>query len=284
MSYAKQAFSSGQILTADNMNYIEAGLESLDNKKQDKLISGLHIKTLNGQSLIGSGNITIEVESEGGGGWDIGSADEIPYGNYDYATVADALDSLLYKAITINSFSNNVGTREMGQKVTSVNLSWSFNKTPKTLTLDGESIDVKSASKSLTGLNITSAKNWVLVATDEKGGSASRSTGVSFANKRYWGVGTVDASGIDDAFVLGLSSELSTSKAKTMTVTANAGQYIYYCIPARFGTPVFYVGGFEGGFALIKTFDFTNASGYKESYAVWRSENHSLGKTEVTIK
>lgn len=36
--------------------------------KQDKLISGTNIKTVNGQSILGSGNITIEGGSGGGGG------------------------------------------------------------------------------------------------------------------------------------------------------------------------------------------------------------------------
>ena len=39
-------------------------IKNLINLKQDKLISGSNIKTVNGQSLLGSGNITIS----GGGG------------------------------------------------------------------------------------------------------------------------------------------------------------------------------------------------------------------------
>ena len=87
-----------------------------------------------------------------------------------------------------------------------------------------------------------------------------------------------------DDFVKGLQKALTGSKSRDFTVNATEGQYIYYAIPTRFGTPAFFVGGFEGGFAKLKTFDFTNASGYKESYDVYRSDNASLGSTKVTVK
>ena len=59
---------------------------------------------------------------------------------------------------------------------------------------------------------------------------------------------------------------------------------IYYAFPASWGTPRFFVGGFEGGFALLKTFDHKNASGATISYAVWKSTNAGLGNTTVEVK
>ena len=100
MAYQKQTFVQGQTLTAEAMNHIEDGIgsahqaiEATNNavankqdkltidtvlsssssnpvqnkaikaeidKKQDKLVSGSNIKTINGQSLVGGGNITID--------------------------------------------------------------------------------------------------------------------------------------------------------------------------------------------------------------------------------
>lgn len=57
MAYQKQTFTAGQTLTAAHMNHIEGGLETLDVNKQEKLVSGSTLKTVNGQSLLGSGNI-----------------------------------------------------------------------------------------------------------------------------------------------------------------------------------------------------------------------------------
>lgn len=60
MAYQKQTFTAGQTLTAAHMNHIESGIETLDVNKQEKLVSGSSIKTLNGQSLLGGGNISVE--------------------------------------------------------------------------------------------------------------------------------------------------------------------------------------------------------------------------------
>lgn len=58
MSYTKQTFTSGQILKASDLNTMSQGIVD----KQDKLVSGTNIKTINGQSLLGSGNISVEAE------------------------------------------------------------------------------------------------------------------------------------------------------------------------------------------------------------------------------
>lgn len=56
MSYIEQTFSTGQTLEASDLNTMSKGIAS----KQDKLISGNNIKTLNGISLLGTGDITVK--------------------------------------------------------------------------------------------------------------------------------------------------------------------------------------------------------------------------------
>ena len=190
----------------------------------------------------------------------------------------------LYKAVSVNSFSNNVNTVEKGKTINDVTLSWSINKVPTSLTLDGETVDVSTNNKSITGLALKTDKTWTLKAVDARNASSQKTTSINFRNGRYWGIGEVDADGVDDAFVQGLTKELASNNTKTFTVTAGVDKYIYYAHPASFGTPVFNVGGFEGGFDLIKTFDYTNASGFTESYKVWKSTNANLGNTTVVVK
>lgn len=63
MAYTKQTFEDYQILTADNMNHIEDGIDTAHQglgEKQDTLVSGMNIKTINGVSLLGQGNLVIE--------------------------------------------------------------------------------------------------------------------------------------------------------------------------------------------------------------------------------
>lgn len=51
----------------DNEVVTAAALTDLNSKKQNKLVSGTNIKTINNQSLLGEGNITISGEGSGGG-------------------------------------------------------------------------------------------------------------------------------------------------------------------------------------------------------------------------
>ena len=206
---------------------------------------------------------------------------------YGETNVEDALDELksqmadvLYKAIQITSFSNNVGTVEMGSTVNTVVLNWATNKTPEELTLDGEGIDKALKTKTIENASIKSNKTYTLKATDERDATATKTTAITFLNGVYWGVAE-NKSSFDSAFVLGLTKGLQGSKAKTFTVNAGATQHIYYAIPSRYGTPSFKVGGFEGGFAKAATIEFTNASGYKENYDIWKSDNPGLGNTTV---
>lgn len=191
-----------------------------------------------------------------------------------------------YTPMSVMSFTGG-SDHEIGETVDTVNLAWKLNKTPATLTLDGQEI-VKGedgqfpTSQPLTKQALKANKTYTLAVTDARGSKASKTTSVLFHYKRYWGVGGNPADSVDSTFLLALAgSELGDSKAKTFTVNAAAGQYIWYAIPHSFGTPTFKVGGFEGGFNLVKTFDHTNASGATVSYDVWQSTNAGLGNTTV---
>lgn len=204
--------------------------------------------------------------------------------SYEDTTVQAALDDLLYEEIAISSFTNTVGTVEIGTTVDSCTFKWAINKTPTTLTLAGESLDITltSYTKSDMGLSKTAvgSQSYTLVATDDRDASSSKSTSIYFYNGVYYGVGDTDS--VDSDFILAMTKTLQNSKTKSFTVTAGSGQYIYYALPTRLGTPTFYVGGFEGGFSLDATIDFTNSSGFTESYNIYKSTNANLGSTTVS--
>lgn len=56
MAYTKQTFTSGQTLKASDLNTMSQGIVD----KQDKLVSGTNLKTINGVSLLGGGDIAVE--------------------------------------------------------------------------------------------------------------------------------------------------------------------------------------------------------------------------------
>ena len=173
-------------------------------------------------------------------------------------------------------------TVEMGTVVNDVTVSWTLNKEPASQTLDGVDVEVSARSKAFTSLNLTANKSFTLSVTDERGAKDSASTAISFLNGVYYGVLESGAE-VDSGAIIALTRKLQGSKDITFTANAGATQQIIYAIPTRYGTPNFNVGGFDGGFAKAKTFDFTNASGYTESYDVWLSENVGLGSTTVKV-
>lgn len=200
------------------------------------------------------------------------------------AEMESKMDALLYKAIEITSFTNSVGTRIYGETVSSVTLTWAINKTPVTLTLDGEPLEpAATGEQAVSGLSITMStpKTWTLVATDAKGNTATATTGVSFCNGIYYGAAAEPAV-YDSAFVRGLTERLSASKV-SFDFNAGAGQYAYYCLPSRLGGCTFSIGGFTGGFSLVDTISFTNRAGYPESYYIYKSDYPNLGARSVTV-
>lgn len=202
-------------------------------------------------------------------------------------TLEDKVAQLLYVAPAINSFTNNVGTKEKGATVTSVTFNWTLNKPMTKVEFNGtEEADAEgtTGTKTLTEQSITSDTNFTLKVTDEKNATATKTTSIVFRNGLYTGVSSVtEDAQINNAFVQGMTKALTNTRKKTFTVTAGEGEYIYFIIPTSFGTPAFKVGGFEGGFNKVKTFDYQNVEGYTESYDVWRSTNANLGNTTVEV-
>ncbi|WP_278452332.1 hypothetical protein [Thomasclavelia spiroformis] len=190
-----------------------------------------------------------------------------------------------YKPIAISSFTNDKNTVEMGTKITDVILNWVLSKNPKTMIIDSESITpLTTRTKTYSGQNITTNKTFTLKVTDEKDASATKTTSITFVNGVYWGAKAAPSGAYDSAFILGLTKGLQGSKGKTFTVNAAAEQHIFYALPSRYGSCVFNVGGFDGGFTKVSTIEFTNASGYKENYDIYKSVNAGLGNTTVTVK
>lgn len=200
-------------------------------------------------------------------------------------TLEKQMGDLLYEAISITSFSHNAGTKEMGDTVKSVALSWATNKTPDTLTLDGETLDVTLTSKALSGLSITkdNGKTWTLKATDERGAVSTKTASISFQNGIYYGAAAVPDT-IDSAFVMALANKLlSGTKNRAVTIAGGDGLYAWYAYPKRLGTSLFNIGGFDYEYE-VETVSFTNSFGYTEDYYVYRSGQYAPASLSVTVK
>ena len=205
----------------------------------------------------------------------------IPGGEFD---IDDTGYLTLYKEIKINSFSSSVTSKTIGDTVTSFNLSWSLSKVPTELIVNNDTITppTQSGSKEYTGQNITSDKTFTIKVKDVKTTSYIISqTTINFYNKLFYGVSS--STTINNDFVLGLTNKSTNSRYGTYSVNAGTGEYIYFAFPSAFGTPIFKVGGLEGGFSLFKTLEVTFSNGYKQEFNIYKSTNTNLGNTSVEV-
>lgn len=203
-------------------------------------------------------------------------------------TLPDALNELnrdlQYIPIEILAFSNNIGVAEKGSTLNELTLKWQLNKDPETILMNGQvRADLKTLrSLTLKDMALTADKTFMLQVTDEKRKTAQKNTSVVFQNGVYYGVSEIPEE-VNNTFILSLSRSLQGSRTKTFSTTSTEDQYIWYAFPSRYGTPVFSVGGFDGGFTKAASISFTNASGYTEEYAVYRSDNSNLDTKTIKV-
>lgn len=236
----------------------------------------------------------VKVLEEGGGGGGV-SKDYVDGSVADVRRYVD--DIINYVAITGTLTlsgtvpSNTNGKLEKGQSLSQANLAWTFSKdlAEGTASLtDHGAVATKTGSTVLQyDPPLTANKTWTLVGKEvqvpgKSQAQVTKSVSVQFLNGVYYGAAALPAS-IDSAFILGLTKTLSASRVSSFKANAGAGEYVWYVLPEGIGKCAFNVGGFDGGFALVDTIQFTNASGFTESYYVYRSDNASLGSVTVSV-
>lgn len=207
-----------------------------------------------------------------------------------FADVMARLSELEYVPIAITAISSNYGNVEIGRALSDVKLNWTLNKAPTMQSLKmydasgsgGMTIAMPSDTReyNVPG-TISSYIKFVLTASDGKN-TAEASTVINILNGVYYG-GAAAPAAYDSAFVRSLTKKLASSRKGTYNVTAGDGQYSYVCYPVRFGAGTFVVNNFEGGFDLVDTILFENASGYSENYYIYKSEN-MIGSRAVEVR
>lgn len=186
----------------------------------------------------------------------------------------------LYKALAINSFSVSPSQAENGSTVSSVTLSWTINKTTKTLKLND--VDVSGTSKTETG-SWTSNNTWTLKATDARDSEKSATATLGFYNRYYRGVSS--NSTLSNADILAFTTQPFAS-SKTVSETeynCTGGKYPWFCFPASWGTPSFTVGGLPNSDFVKQDIELTNASGKKVNYVCWRTSGIQTGKLKIKV-
>jgi hypothetical protein len=124
---------------------------------------------------------------------------------------------------------------------------------------------------------------FTLEATSIEGDIVEMTVPADWNPRRHWGVGLYTGQG--QSFILNLEFfDLSRQRDKAFTVTAGHNQKIYYAIPSTFGTPIFSVNGFIGGFKQVEdSLIVTNAYGVMTPYQLWESDHANLGLINVVV-
>lgn len=207
------------------------------------------------------------------GFWVWAPASGVAYSNADFPAfddVRDALDYLLYTPLSISSFTNSVGSVEIGSTVNSVVLNWSYNHDviSQSLTDVGVVTPASLRAYGFSSLGLTSNKTWTLSSTD---GTTPKNanTIVSFLHKRYWGVSPLAS--LSDADILSLSKELSSTRIQSRTMNATGGNYLWFAWPDSFGSGEFWTNGLQNTAWTLTTRSFVNASGYSSTFRIYRS-------------
>lgn len=204
-----------------------------------------------------------------------GAINEVNAHCKDIATKMDEISN----PFNINSFSVMPSVAQKGSTI-NVTVKWSYNKDINSQTLNNTALDVTLREKTFSSVNADAT--YTLNATSTNNISKTKSGTVKFYNGIYYGKSS--SATYDSTLINSLTKTLSDSKARTITVNAGAGEYIYYCIPKRLGVPSFNVGGFDGGFNKVATINFTNSDDYAEDYDIYKSTNANLGNSTVVVK
>lgn len=205
----------------------------------------------------------------------VGAVNEINSQCKDIATKMDEISN----PFSINSFTVTPSVTQKGSTI-NVTVKWSYNKDIKSQTLNNATLDATLREKVFS--SVKADVTYTLNATSTNNISKSKSGTVKFYNGIYYGKSS--STTYDSVLINSLTKTLSDSKARTITVNAGTGEYIYYCLPTRLGVPSFNVGGFDGGFKKVATINFTNSDSYAEDYDIYKSTNANLGNSTVVIK
>lgn len=205
------------------------------------------------------------------------AAQDVAYTNSEYPAMRnlqDAMDKLLYVAPTVSI--SGGGNYEIGSTRATTVLTWVWNKTIVSQSLNQGIGSLDLALRTYTyDTPISTNTTFTITGTDGTT-QKSASTTVNFMPKRYWGVSAKTS--LTNEEIIALSSELSTSRQQTRTFNCSGGKYFYFAIKTSYCSGIaFKVGGLSFSDMLVETRQFTNASGYTDSYNIYRVNNIQTG-------
>ena len=193
------------------------------------------------------------------------------------------ISKIEYVKPEITSFTSNVSSvYEIGQKVASIVFNWTLNKEITSISLTGCTVEVTDTTATY-DTEVSANKTFTLTVGDGEN-TATKSISIAFRNKMYFG-GAEEPASYDSSFILGLAkSQFATSKSGSFTVNVGANQYGYLAFPKSFGNLTSVkIGGFDTDVINCGDIEFTNASGGKTTYSIYRTGRSGLGEITMVV-
>jgi len=213
------------------------------------------------------------------------------------------LESQLYNPPSASLSGGTTLEKNYSETPYSASLTWSVTEGTNSITTkelwEKEGAGAWTKVKDLTGTSGTESVNVTInvdtqfrVLVSSRSGEEIYSTirTVAFQYKVGYRVGVASPT-VNDAWLKAGTLVFDSDEFRTFNVNAATDEHIYYYVPKAYVSdpyitpPYFYVGGFEGGFAVL-----TSAAGYAfgdettEDYVVYRSTQSGLGNTTVTVQ
>ena len=210
-------------------------------------------------------------------------------GKHTGKQIDDAIDNvakLMAKNFPLEASVSGGGTYEKGSSVTP---SATFNVTREGASVvDSATISVSPSAiidktnKQWTANSAVSSNTTFTTTFTQGGQTVTKTNAWNFSLKKYYGVSAKTTLTSEDVLALGKSDWASkTMSAKTFD--CSGGKYPYYCIPASLGTPEFWVGGLKNSNVTSIPLSVTNASGYTETYNIFRLTDMQYG-SDISIE
>ena len=185
---------------------------------------------------------------------------------------------------SISSFTNTVGTIEVGTTVTDVTLNWSYTKAISLQSINQGIgvLDNAIVEHILSGLSLTTTTTYTLSASGVPTGSDSANTTVSFRYKKFYGSSS-SVGPLNDAAIKALANVgFSTGRSTNFTITCDA-EYIYISYPKSFGAASFKVNGLDNTAWTLTDASFTNDAGSTYDEYTYRSDNLLTGTFDIEV-
>jgi hypothetical protein len=184
------------------------------------------------------------------------------------------MDEVYYVLPSVSWTASSSGIYEIGSTKANIDLGFTVNKEMVTRTYSGgysESLGPGSGNVFTLISDITGYSVFTVTVTDVRAASANSSQILYFRNRKYYGAsGTYPLSNPE---ILALTTGWET-KGNSSAGMALSDQYIYVAYPARLGLCTsFSLGGFATSPWPYETVSVMNASGYPESFYIYRSAN-----------